>query len=197
MRKFTIAISALLLPLFANAQDVAVNDSVQAAAPVATAEVVTAEVAVQRTLRFGYFSYSAALKSMPEYAVAMADLDSLKAVYDQEVASSEAELNKRFTEYIDGQATFPQNILLKRQKEIQMLVKQGIEFKEEAQKLLTNAEKDLLQPLHDRLNEALAKIGNDRKYAFVLNTDNNACPFVNAEQGEDITELVQTIIGAK
>ncbi len=192
MRKSLIAILALLLPLFANAQDVAVNDSVQA-----TAEVPEVQDTIARTVRFGYISYSAALKAMPEYAVAMIDLDSLKAVYDKEVESSEAELNKRFAEYIDGQATFPENILLKRQKEIQMLVNQSIEFKQEAQQLLTNAEKALLQPLHDRLNAALAKVGADCNYAFILNTDNNACPFINAAQGEDVTDVVMTILGTK
>ncbi len=225
MRHSFIALLALLLPLSVSAQEqtIVAEDSVSAVAvPVDTLAAMVIEqdsivvedsvlvldsVVVEETeveqkvevdpFRFGYFSYSAILKAMPEYAQAMADLNELKKVYDKEVASSEEELNKRFSEYIDGQTTFPENILLKRQKELQMLINQSIEFKKEAQRLLTDAEEKLLQPLHSRLREALAQVGADRKFSFILNTDNNACPFVNPEQGEDITDLVLTLLIVK
>jgi outer membrane protein len=86
---------------------------------------------------------------------------------------------------------------LKRQKELQMLIDQSLEFKKGAQTVLDKAQKEIMQSVKVRLKEVIAKIGKDRKYAFILNTDNNACPFVDGEQGEDITSVALELVRVK
>ena len=139
------------------------------------------------TKKFGYLSYDAVLKAMPSYAEAQKSFNDLKASYAKELERSESEFSKQFAEYVDGQKTFPENILLKRQKELQQLMEQSLTFKQEAQQLLDKAEKELMQPVHQKLKEALYKIGSERGYDYILNTDNNSYPFVNNKTGEDIT----------
>ena len=124
---------------------------------------------------------------MPSYAEAQKSFNDLKASYAKELERSESEFSKQFAEYVDGQKTFPENILLKRQKELQQLMEQSLTFKQEAQQLLDKAEKELMQPVHQKLKEALYKIGSERGYDYILNTDNNSYPFVNNQTGEDIT----------
>ncbi len=137
--------------------------------------------------RFGYLSYNEALRSMPSYVKAQAQLKELKKKYADELARSEKEFSRQYAEYVDGQKEFPDNILLKRQKELQQLLEQGLEFKEEAKRLLEKAESELMMPIHQQLKEVLALIGKQRGYAYILNTDNNSYPFINGELGEDIT----------
>ena len=137
--------------------------------------------------RFAYLSYGEAMRAMPEYAAAQQSLADLRDNYDKELQRSDAEFSKQFAEYVDGQKSFPENILLKRQKELQQLMEQGISFKEEAKRLLAQAEVELMQPVNKKLKEVIAKIAKERGYAFVLNTDNNAAPFVSGEVGDDIT----------
>ena len=141
----------------------------------------------QQLSRFGYLSFSEVLSTMPAYAEAQKSLETLKATYEQELQRSESEFSKQFAEYVDGQKSFPENILLKRQKELQQLMEQGIAFKEEAKRLVANAEKELMAPVNKKLKETIAAVAKQRGYAFVLNTDNNACPYVNGEVGDDIT----------
>lgn len=137
--------------------------------------------------RFGYLSYNEALRSMPSYVKAQAQLKELKKKYADELARSEKEFSRQYAEYVDGQKDFPDNILLKRQKELQQLLEQGLEFKEEAKRLLEKAESELMMPIHQQLKEVLARFGTQRGYAYILNTDNNSYPFINGELGEDIT----------
>ena len=136
---------------------------------------------------FGYLSYDAVLKAMPAYKEAQKNLDDLKANYAKELERSETEFSKQFAEYVDGQKSFPENILLKRQKELQQLMEQSLKFKQEAQQLLEKAEAELMQPVHQRLNEALSKIGAQKGYDYIINTDNNNLPYINTNKGEDIT----------
>lgn len=144
--------------------------------------------------RFAYISYGEVLKSMPAYAAAQKSLADLRANYDNELKRTDEEFSKQFAEYVDGQRTFPENILLKRQKELQQLMEQGLEFKEEARRLLAKAETELMQPVHKQLKEVIAKLAKERGYAFVLNTDNNAAPFVDGELGDDITADVMEAV---
>ena len=111
---------------------------------------------------------------------------------------AEQDFSKKFAEYIDGQKTFPENIMLKRQKELQQLMEQSMQFKKEAQELLTKAEADLMEPVNARLKEAIAEVGKKRNYAYVLNTDANAYPYISGEgEAENCTDAVLIQLGIK
>lgn len=141
-------------------------------------------------LRFGYLSYDAALKAMPGYAAAQRNLESLKAQYDTEMKRSEDEFNEKYEEFLSVQGQLDAPILRKRQAELQELLGKGVSFKAEAARLLRQAEASLYAPLRKELDAVLRKVGQERGYAFILNTDGNALPFVNKAYGEDITETV-------
>lgn len=139
---------------------------------------------------FGYLSYDSVLHAMPAYATVMRQLDELKAKYEAEAKRVESDFNKKYEEFLEGQRDFPQTILQKRQSELQELLDRNILFREESRRLLTEAERGLLAPLHARIAGALRAIGEERGYAFIINTDGNACPFINPTQGENISSEV-------
>ena len=139
---------------------------------------------------FGYLSYDSVLHAMPAYATAMRQLDELKAKYEAEAKRVERDFNKKYEEFLEGQRDFPQTILQKRQSELQELLDRNILFREESRRLLIEAERDLLAPLHTRIAGTLRAIGEERGYAFIINTDGNACPFINPVKGENISSEV-------
>ena len=145
---------------------------------------------------FGYLSYNDVMKAMPEYEQAMQSIEELKATYDQEMARAEQEFSKKFAEYVEGQRTFPENIMLKRQKELQQLMEQSMQFKKEAQELLTSAEAELMVPIREKLQEAIRTVGKERNFAYVLNTDANAYPYISdGGEAENCTDAVLTQLG--
>lgn len=174
MKKIFVLTFALLLAINMMAQEaVAISES-----PAAPA------------VRFGYFSYEAAIKAMPEYAEAMKAMQELKNTYDAELQRAEQDFSRKFNEFVEGQKSFPENILLKRQKELQQLMEESLKFKAEAQQLLTQSEADLMQPLHNRLKAVIAKVGAAAGYAAMLNTDNNACPYLNPAMADDCNQTI-------
>jgi isoleucyl-tRNA synthetase len=56
---------------------------------------------------------------------------------------------------------------------------------------LAEAETRAMAPLRERLDALLAQIGQEYGYAFILNTDANAVPFINPVMGDDINQLVK------
>ena len=144
--------------------------------------------AQENTLRFGYLSYEQALQSIPDYALVQQQMATLREQYQAETKRVEEEFNRKYEEFLDGQRDFPKTILQKRQTELQELMEKNIAFKEESRRQLAAAEQEAMQPLMTRLNEVIA---NQQQLALVINTDANACPYINPEMGEDINQLVQ------
>lgn len=145
-------------------------------------------------LKFGFLSYEGVLQSMNEYAFVEASMQQLQDQYAAEQKRVEDEFNKKYEEFLDGQRDFPQTILQKRQAELQDLMEKNIAFKKESQRLLAEAREKALQPLRNRLADALASVGSSRGLAFILNTDKNATPWMNITMAEDVTEAVKVLL---
>ena len=148
----------------------------------------------QENKLFGYLSYEAALKSMPDYAIVEKQMADLRAQYQAETKRVEEEFNRKYEEFLDGQRDFPKTILQKRQTELQELMAKNIAFKENSKQELAHIEQDTMAPLKIRLIELLGKIGRERGYAFIIDTDTNTLPFINPEMGDDINELVRNAL---
>jgi len=141
--------------------------------------------------RFGYFNFDNVLKSMPDYVMAQRSIDDLRQKYDAEMKRAEDEFNSKYEEFLDVQKDLVPAILRKRQAELQEMMQKNINFKNESQRLLKQAEADAFAPVKNKLYNALTKVGQAQGYAFILNTDGDTCPYVNPEMGEDATELIK------
>ena len=146
------------------------------------------------TFRFGYLSYEQALKSVPQYAIMKKQMADLEAQYQAETKRVEEEFNRKYEEFLEGQREFPKTILQKRQTELQELMEKNIAFKEESRQQLASAEAEMTAPIKARLAEAITKIAQERGLALVVNTDSDACPFIDPTIGEDINTLVQNAL---
>lgn len=150
-----------------------------------------AAIVAQPALRFGYFSFEQVFHTMPGYAIAKHNMDELRTKYDEETKRVENEFNSKYEEFLDGQRSYAKTILEKRQAELRELMEKNIAFKAEANRLLKQAEDEAFAPLKAKVNEEAQKMGREKGFAFILNTDNNAAPYLNAEMGEDITAALE------
>lgn len=137
--------------------------------------------------KYGFFSYQKVLSEMPEYTEAQAAIKDLNAKYETEATYNEEGFHRMFADYLQGQKDFPLNIMLKRQKELQDAMEKSIAFRNEAQKLLKEAEKDLMAPIYAKLDSAITLVGLEKGYEFIMNTDGHSFPFIHQGCGEDIT----------
>ena len=145
-------------------------------------------------IKFGYLSYDSVMVSMPEYADFTTSMAQLREQYEAEMKRVENDFNKKYEEFLDGQATFPKTILQKRQSELQEILDRNIDFKKQSQKMLSDVEANLMNTIKTTINMAVSVVAQERGYAFVLNTDKEAVPFINPALGEDITEAVKALL---
>lgn len=152
--------------------------------------VVDATDAATEHVCVAYFSYSKTLQLMPQYADTEANLQKLKAQYDAELAAAEREFNEKYELFLEQQASLATTIRTKRQADLQSLYETNVKFRTESERLLAKARQEAYAPLYAALNDAIAKVGSQGNYLMLLNTDNNACPYIDPARSEDVTTLI-------
>ncbi len=185
MRHYLILLSLALLPAFSTlcAQE---NDS-------PTMHTRQSQPAAFR-MKIGFFSYDEVLHSMPDYTATQEVLSDLRAQYETEMKNAEKEFAEKYEAFLDVQHSLANAIREKRQSELQNMLERNLAFKEEAMRQMAEAEEKAMQPIHEKIAQAIQKIGNERAYIVIVNTDSNACPYLSPTMTEDITTLLKDIL---
>lgn len=144
--------------------------------------------------KFGYVSYKEIVKALPEYTVVEAHLDELQAKYEAEIERSDREFNQKYADFIEVQSQLPDNIRIKRHKELQELMEKSMAFKHEVNSAMREARREMMKPLHDKVDEAVMKVCVDGGYDYILNTDNHAYVAINPANGADVTEQLKQML---
>ena len=141
--------------------------------------------------KFGYVSYKEIVKTLPEYNIVEAHLDELQKMYEAEVERSDREFNQKYTDFIEEQSRFPDNIRMKRHKELQELMEKSIAFKKEIILAMREARAEMMKPLYEKVDEAAMKVCVDGDYDYILNIDDRTYIAINPKNGVDVTEQLK------
>jgi outer membrane protein len=131
---------------------------------------------------------------MPQLAIVEKQMSDLQQAYDAEMKRVEDDFNQKYEAFLDGRKDFPRTILLKRQTELQQLLQQNIEFKAQCRQEMEKARREAMVPLQGRLAEAIATVARRHKLALVVNTDANACPFIEPALALDLNDEVRQLL---
>lgn len=141
--------------------------------------------------KFGYVSYMEIVKALPEYSIVEAHLDELQAKYEAEIERADREFNQKYADFIEEQSQFPDNIRMKRHKELQELMEKSMQFKDEVNLAMREARAEMLKPLYEKVDEAVMKVCIDGGYDYILDIDNRIYIAINPQNGSDVTEQLK------
>lgn len=140
----------------------------------AVAQVATEPAKIAVVPEYGRMSYKAVVAQLPEYTEAQAQIKRVHAQYDAETRHNEAAFQQMYADFLAGQKGFTKNILEKRQNELKDAMERGLKFRLEAQKLVAQAEADIMGVLYRRVDAAVARVAHDLHLKLVVNTDERA-----------------------
>lgn len=145
--------------------------------------------------KFAYFRSMDVAVVMPEYAKAQTDIQAMQKTYEDEIKRTSDEFNKKFAEFQKEQKNLPQNILERRQKELQDLQEKGMQFQQDAQQQLQKAYTDMMDPIYKKLEDAMKEVGKAGGYTFVFDLNRTDIPYINEAEVKDITNDIKTKLG--
>lgn len=144
--------------------------------------------------KIGHFSYNSVLKSIPAYVSGMQDVERMRKQYADELQASEREFTEKYELFIEQQSELAPSISEKRRTELQDLYDSNIKFRNDSQRLLKQTEQDLLNPIKENIRKALVTIGKQGGYIIIVNTDSDACPYVDESLTDDVTEQLLQLL---
>lgn len=150
--------------------------------------------AVAQQAKIGYFSYKAILEDMPDYVTAMLGVETLRKQYDEELKAASDEFNEKYELFLDQQSMLDEPIKQKRQADLQSLLDRNTQFRNESMRLLRQAEQDALAPVRQKLNKAIQSVGYSGAFLLIVNTDSEACPYIDSSSAEDVTAKIKSYI---
>ena len=150
--------------------------------------------AVAQQAKIGYFSYKAILEDMPDYVTAMLGVETLRKQYDEELKAASDEFNEKYELVLDQQSMLDEPIKQKRQADLQSLLDRNTQFRNESMRLLRQAEQDALAPVKQKLNKAIQSVGYSGAFLLIVNTDSEACPYIDSNSAEDVTAKIKSYI---
>lgn len=145
--------------------------------------------------KFGYFSYSRVLESVPQYTQAVEDYNLLKQRCDAEINRNEDELTRYYVAFLEGHRDFPEPILRKRQNELQQMIDNSVAFRDQLKSWLAQAHDSLFQSSHRIVEQALDKVCSTLSLAYAIDIDGAVYKYINPKIGIDITGyLIDAVI---
>lgn len=147
--------------------------------------------------KFGYIDSQYILDNMPEYNEAKEKLDKFADRWRKEIEDRYEVLEKRKTEFMRVEAILPEEERKKRQEEIEELETETRELQQ--MRFGVNGDmfgkrKELIEPIQDKVFDALSKVASRGKYGFVFDKANQS-NLIFADSKYDLSKLVMRELG--
>ncbi len=129
---------------------------------------------------------------MPEMASIEKQLADLSDGYQKELKSMQDEYQKKYSDFVAQQDSLTENIKLRRMQEIEDIRTRMENFVPVAQQDMEKKQQELMQPVQEKIQSAIAAVGDEKGYTYMFNPQVflyrgssavDATPFVKAKLG--------------
>ena len=144
--------------------------------------------------KIGHINTQEIMAIMPETKQMSLKLDSLQTSYENQLANMQEEFNKKLTEFQQQQATMTAGVKEFRKQELAEMEQRMQMFYQTVQKDLQAKQVEYLQPVQNKLLEAINKVAAAQGCTYV--GDRATVLYVGAD-ALDITSAVRAELGIK
>jgi len=147
-----------------------------------------------QNLKFGYLNLQEVIYLTAEMDSAMAILERYSADLQETMTSMQNEYYTKVNNYQQMSANWTAAVLQAKQQEIQELEQRIQTFQQNAQQEMQQKQQDLLRPIMEAANNAVAKVGREGGYTFIFSTSTEVFTYVNESQCTDVTDDVKRVL---
>jgi len=142
--------------------------------------------------KHAYIDSDYILENMPEYNEAKSELDKFANRWSKEIDELYKQLEQRRQEFLRVEAILPEEERAKRKEELETLESEALEMQQLRFGVngdLFSKRKELIEPIQDKVFEALAKVASSKNYSFVFDKANQS-NLIFADPKMDISKMV-------
>ena len=144
--------------------------------------------------KFGHINTQELFAMMPEVAQVRAQMDTINAQYENQLASMNEEFQRKVQDYQTQEATMADAIKQIRQQELQEMQQRIQLFYQTAEQDIQKKQQELLTPVHEKMVKAIKAVGDREGYTYIFDTA--AMQYVS-ESATDAMPSVKKELGIK
>ena len=131
---------------------------------------------------------------MPAFQEMKTKIEASSKTYEDEFNKLQQEFEKKYTEFqtLQSDSTTPDTIKERRMQELQELDSKIQQFRNTAQQDLQRQQMTLLQPIQEKVMQAIQTVGQEGNYTFVFE---NTVPLYTGKTVTDVTDAVRKALG--
>jgi outer membrane protein len=147
-------------------------------------------MAQSQDLKFGHINVSELMGMMPERDSIRQELQDYQKMLQQEMQTMQQEYTQKLQDYQEKREQFSQLVRKSKEQELQDMQSRIQEFQTTAQQDMQQKQQELLQPLMQRIDNAIKQVGDDNGYIYIFDTSAGAVVY-KSEQSENVMPLVK------
>lgn len=141
---------------------------------------------------FGRVDIQAVMESMPEYIKAGGELQALSKQYENELTAMQDEIQRKNDEYEKNKSTMNATMQQETEATITEMIQKYQQAYQDNQQALQKAQQEKLQPLYEKVTQAIESVGKSGNYVFIVQT--NTMLYTSETLTTDVTDAVKAEI---
>lgn len=147
--------------------------------------------------KFGYINSNELISVMPELDSVRVQITKVQEDYAAQLEVIQVEWNNKYQDYQKNAATNSEAINQMKQKELTELSQRYEEYQNLATQEIQKAQSDLMQPIYEKADNAIKKVGQANGYLVVFDQASGPIVYFDEQQVTNILPLVKTELGIK
>ena len=144
--------------------------------------------------KFGHINTQELFSQMPEVAQVKLKMDTINSQYENQLASMNEEIQKKYQDYQAQEATMADAIKQIRQQELQEMQQRIQLFYQTAEQDIQRKQQELLAPVHEKMAKAIKAVGEREGYTYIV--DSAAMVHIGTD-ANDVMPAVKKELGIK
>jgi len=152
---------------------------------------VTAAASSAQNFKFGHLNLQEVIYLTADMDSAIAFMERYQKDLQETMESMQQEYYTKVNNYQQMSANWTAAVLQAKQQEIGELEQRIQTFQQNAQQEMQAKQQELLRPIYEKANNAVATIGKNGGYTYIFDTSSSSIPYINAAQSVNVTDEVK------
>jgi len=154
------------------------------------------QLSAQSTTKIGYTDIDYILGAMPEAKEIESELSEYSKQYEKQLQAKMTEFQTKLQDYQqNGQNMLPE-IRADREQELQSMQQSIQQFEQKAQNNIQKKQVELLQPVYDKIQNAIDAVRKENGYDYILSARQGMISIIlSADEKYDVSKLVFNKLG--
>lgn len=148
----------------------------------------------QQNLKFGHIDSNELLRNMPEREAAQRELQKEEEKLIEQLEFMQVEFNQKLQQFTEQQDTLTSLVRQMRERELNEIQERIRQFQATAQEDLQRKQMELLQPIFEKIERAIAKVAEEEGLIYVFDISGNSLLY-HGDQSIDIQPHVKRELG--